>query len=355
MKLQSNRLPPVTTPNVGGTLRVPAPHMECAGYIVRGRRTARCGFTLLEFVVALLLFGIAMSGLFPLVVMYSRVLELLEQRPTKLSFHRTNDATYGDNNEYRITNFTTKWYKVGTAPNTTPNTEPNFGEWVHKWYLVPSSDGASQASNAWARKLGASASVRFAVPTNRTEEPLAEPTKADITVVDDGAAAYVAGDWVLDASGGFQGNRHRHAHSAAPPPTSDEKATWTFPQVASGWYQVQATWTPLGDQATDVSYTLYDNGTSLAATFPVASQNQQVAPTLNDGGVLWQPLKIAYFPSGFVSVTLSAVSATNSTAYVNADGMRLVRCSVQITSLTPPTTETATASVEIRPAVRSPP
>jgi prepilin-type N-terminal cleavage/methylation domain-containing protein len=69
-------------------------------------RTPRRGFSLLEFQVALVVFGIALAGLFPLVVMHSRGLESLEKK----------SAAAG------------------------------------QWYLAPSPD-------AWARKLGAAAAL----------------------------------------------------------------------------------------------------------------------------------------------------------------------------------------------------
>jgi prepilin-type N-terminal cleavage/methylation domain-containing protein len=124
----------------------------------------RRAFTLLEFVVALLLFGIAMSGLFPLVVMYSRALESLEQRPSQMSFHRNASV---DGNAYRV-GHPLEWYQVPANPAL-----PNSGEWVHRWYLVPFSDSAATTSNAWARKLGASASIKYKSPTSTLEEPLA--------------------------------------------------------------------------------------------------------------------------------------------------------------------------------------
>lgn len=47
--------------------------------------TCRRGFSLLEFMVAMLLFGLTITGLFPLVVMYSRTVQSLEQRPNALA------------------------------------------------------------------------------------------------------------------------------------------------------------------------------------------------------------------------------------------------------------------------------
>jgi hypothetical protein len=85
----------------------------------------RHGFSLLEFEMALIVLGIALSGLFPLVVMHSRGLQLLEER-----------------------------YAVSG-----------------QWYVAPSAD-------IWARKLGAAAAL---VRENPGPLP-ALPKKADYEV-----------------------------------------------------------------------------------------------------------------------------------------------------------------------------
>jgi len=112
-----------------------------------------------------------------------------------------------------------------------------------------------------------------------------------------------AADW-SSVGVGFQSDQRRHAHPEAPPPSSDEAATWTFTNVPAGWYQVQVTWTASADHVTDATYALYDGGTLL--TEPVPTVNQCQAPSGADG---WQPLKTAYFASGTVVVRLSAISA----------------------------------------------
>lgn len=285
----------------------------------------------MEFIVALLLLGIAMSGLFPLVIMYSRVLESLEQRPYHLSFQRN---TYRE--EHPL-----EWYQVPATPAA-----PNSGEWVNKWYLMPFSDSASRASDAWARKLGTSASVKYKSPTSTLEESLTEPTTADITVWD-----AVAGDhysdssdpaWTDDdppATGAYGGNQRR------PAPGNVATATWTFTDVIAGWYRLEATGLVSGDAALPAGTYKLSYGTTVG---------EDVTPSTHlkfEASSLWQPLTTKYFIAGTVTVQLT----TDTSGAMIADGMRLVRCSVQIASLTPPTTETAGASVEIKPAVRLPP
>ncbi len=73
---------------------------------MRGWRSTRRGFSLLEFDVAMVLLGLTLAGLFPLAAMHSRVLRSLEER-------------------FAVTG---------------------------RWYFAPSTD-------VWARKLGAAATL----------------------------------------------------------------------------------------------------------------------------------------------------------------------------------------------------
>ena len=367
MKLQSNRLPPVTTPGAGSTLRGPRggwhvpersggwhvpERSEGRGLVVHhalrcaqerttqirlpAPHTARRGFTLLEFVVAMLLFGVAMSGLFPMVVMYSRVLESLEQRPSQLSLHRNAGV---DGNEYRV-GHPLEWYQVPAVPAV-----PNSGEWVHKWYLVPSSDIDSDASNAWARKLGASVSITYEMPTNTVEEPLTVPTTADITVWDAIVGAHYSDSsdpaWTDDdpaATDAYGGNqRHPAAGDVG-------TATWTFTDVVAGWYRVEATGVVSGETTLPADTYKLSYG---------ATVDEDVTPTTPlkfETSSEWCPLTTKYFSAGTVTVQLT----TDTSGSAIADAMRIVRCSLQVESWTSPTTETAGATVEIKPAVRTP-
>lgn len=244
----------------------------------RHRNVGRCGFSLLEFEVALLVLGIALTGLFPLVVMHSRGLEFLERRC----------AVQGE------------------------------------WYLAPAKD-------AWARKLGAAASLTKADPG-----PLPTPPE---WLVDDGDAGHsdTGSAWVCELNPqAFQGDHRRCSIPPAkkghgktnPPPSSTDIATWTFTNVTPGWYYVQATWLGSSDQTTGALYAIHD-GSSL---LDEATMSQQIAPAgpIYEGRP-WQILATEYFKSGTVQVQLSGQAA----GYLVADGMRLVPVEneVQVLSL----------------------
>jgi prepilin-type N-terminal cleavage/methylation domain-containing protein len=275
------RMPPVTTHdrNVARTPRERG----------LGGQESRCGFSLLELTVALTLFGIALTGVFPLVVMQSRAMASLERR----------------------------------------------GPVVGRWYLAPSVD-------PWARKLGAGASL-----TNQDPGPKPAPP---VLVGDDGDEGYTqtAAAWVVKAdtkSRAFQLDSRRHPPiPVGTTPSEADHATWTFTGVTPGWYQIQATWAEATDQTDDARYTLYDGETLLGD----ASANQRLAPA----GVLyegrpWQILATKYVCSSAVRVQLGGQSTAG---YVVADGVRLVPVenNVQVLSLEKSlTSEEATVCVSI--------
>jgi type II secretory pathway pseudopilin PulG len=223
---------------------VPAPVARTKPYQRAHRGPARRGFSLLEFEVALIVLGIAFSGMFPLAVMYSRGLEALERRTC-----------------------------VGGT-----------------WYIVPS-------SLEWARKLGASASITSVDPGPKPAPP--------ILVIDDGETGYTdTGAWQVETnSAAFQGHRRRHA---AAPGGSSDTATWTFTSIPVGWYRIEATWSVAAvpaDQTNSASYSMHDGDYSLG-TF---SANQQNAPTgdLDVDNWPWQILTAQFIRNGTVTVTLS--------------------------------------------------
>jgi prepilin-type N-terminal cleavage/methylation domain-containing protein len=235
-------------------------------------RAARRGFSLLEFEVALVVLGIALTGLFPLTIMYSRGLEKLERR----------------------------------------------GPVVGQWYLVPPAD-------VWARKLGAAATL-----TNQAPGPKPPPP---VLIADDGDAGYseTGGGWVVESdlptTQSFQADHRRHA--PAPDGSPTDAAVWTFTGITPGWYQVQATWLEASDQTAAAQYTIYDGDTALAAV----SANQQIAPagpTFQDRP--WKVLTTQYIRSGSVRAELAGQAAVG---YVVADAVRLfpIENNVQILSL----------------------
>jgi len=161
---------------------------------------ARPGFSLLELQVAFVLFGIALAGLGPLVVIQSKQLQQLENR-------LDDETTY---------------------------------------YLVPSTD-------AWAGKLGAAASL--------DEEEPGPPAPPPVTLIDDGDPGYsnTGENWDQCSSGhAFQGDYRENENG-----TGSDKASWEFAGLEAGWYEVLVTWGTEG-WATDAPYTVLDGETALA-------------------------------------------------------------------------------------------
>jgi hypothetical protein len=174
------------------------------------------GFSLLEFEVALVLLGIALTGLFPLVAIYSKGVEALERRLPLQA--------------------------VG--------------------YVVPSSD-------PWARKLGAAAAVTTIPPTPRAGLP--------VLLIDDGDPAYVeTGAWTTQTDpGAFQGHYGWHPSQTGPPDT----ASWQFSVVPPGWYQIEATWLPAPDRSATAMYSISDGSLALGI-FPVNQRQSPSGPVL---------------------------------------------------------------------------
>lgn len=160
----------------------------------------RAGFSLLELEVAFILFGMALAGLCPLVVMQSRQLRRLEGRVSPQSIY----------------------------------------------HLTPARDG-------WARKLGASASMG-------TVDPGPAPA-APVMVIDNRDVGYAEADgaWksTADASA-YHAEYRRHAAGSG-----SGTGTWTFTGLAPGWYDVEVTWVPAGDRAGNAPYTIFDGAAPL--------------------------------------------------------------------------------------------
>jgi hypothetical protein len=166
----------------------------------RGHRLA---FSLLEAQVAFVILGIALTGLYPLVIVYSRQLQKIEGR-----------------------------YKPGTTYYLTPSTDP------------------------WTRKLGAAATL--------TLQPAAIPASAPVLVIDnvDGGYTESGTGWQNETSiKAFQGMGRTH-----PMGSGTNVATWQFTGLQPGWYNVLATWPVGGTQASNAPYVIYD-GTISRGTF----------------------------------------------------------------------------------------
>jgi hypothetical protein len=240
----------------------PAPWRHAAG---------RGGSTLLEFEVALVVFGVALTGVLPLVVMHSRVVRGLERQHSA----------------------------------------------VGQWYLSPAPD-------PWARKLGACATLV-------AQDPGPVPKPAAL-VVDDSDPGYVetgAGWSTVAVAQALEGELCECLPlPPRTPPASAATAAWTFAGVVPGWYHVEATWLPARHQTAAAAYAFFDAGVPRGQ----ATVNQTAAPAGTAyQGSQWQILGKAYFGSGAARVQVTA----QPDGYLVTDGMMLapVENNVQILSL----------------------
>lgn len=169
------------------------------------KNAVRAGFSFLELQVAFVLFGIALAGLVPLVVVQSRQLQKLESRCN-------DEATY---------------------------------------YLVPS-------SSTWACKLGAPATIQ-------TEDP-GPPAPPAVTLIDDGDPGYSESgeNWHSHFEDGAFNSELRCNHEG----DGSELALWEFSGIPAGKYEVLVTWKTKDNLATNAPYTFYD-GTTAEGTITV--------------------------------------------------------------------------------------
>jgi surface-anchored protein len=97
-----------------------------------------------------------------------------------------------------------------------------------------------------------------------------------------------------------------------------ETATWTFPDLAPGQYQISTTWFPHPNRATNAPYILWDGSTTLA-TVPV---NQELTPDdFIDAGDGWRILGTFTIDSGTLTVELT----NDADEYIIADSVRIER------------------------------
>jgi prepilin-type N-terminal cleavage/methylation domain-containing protein len=255
----------------------------------------RRGFTMLEFIVAMVVLSIALTGMFPLMVVQSRNLESLELRYSEQGNKKTD------------------W----VCPVFTPDLEgavvlsrEDYGD----WYLIPSTD-------PWARKLGAMATLSRNPPAALPVE-----IRDDEGDVSDPGYEETGTGWAVETNAqAFLGDRRRHA-PIAEGETTIEYATWTFTIQTPGYYRILATWSAATDQtqAGDACFDIYRNGVLLDQI--ITAQN-----VLPDGpayeGRPWHALTTKYLDVGTLQVKLrggATKDATPTSGYVVADSVRIV-------------------------------
>jgi hypothetical protein len=137
----------------------------------------------------------------------------------------------------------------------------------------------------------------------------------DATIVDDGDSGHTAaGSW-----SSYSGQGYANDVQASAAGSGADTATWEVTGIASGQYEVFATWTAYSNRATNAPYAIYD-GTTAEGTVTV---DQQSSPTADStvGGRPFQSLGTFNINSASMKVTLSDAAD----GYVIADAIQFER------------------------------
>jgi prepilin-type N-terminal cleavage/methylation domain-containing protein len=292
------------------------------------------GFTLLEFIVAMVIFGIAFAGMFPLLSILSRDMFPLRAKTSP----------------YNYTYFT-------------PSRDWESDADRHTWYLVPFSE-------PWARKLGASARITSSSTAFTSYDPLSIETSlvsrdddTDATDSDsDGYEDYtdVASDnnWQSGTvSSSITDRQDYRFHDSLLDSSFSASATWSIQVAKAGWYSIQATWpTGTGKTLTTVNYALSGTATSNLTTTQCSCDVSQASPSysVTDATGTWYNVTstAVYLDVGMLQVKLTVPIKGATTYSILADGVRMVQNIVSIDDSglvrTPnDTTETVTANVTV--------
>lgn len=267
------------------------------------RTGARGGFTLLEFEVAMIIFGLALCGVLPLAVIYAHMFRLQD-----VNYPEQSVMWFLDNDKVPESN---------------------------EWYLVPANYDNQRTIyvDDWARKLGVAAYVSSEPPPDATSVLSSFSTLCD----DDDVANYgeVGADWA-DEPGGFNGSSRSHL-AVEEGQENNYYADWTFNNLPVGWYQFQATWTVIEGQTTAAQYEIFDDASSKGSA--MVDQSQVPSGVLYHG-YNWQILGTYHLQSGAAKVRLYS----SSTGSVLADAVRIVPLKV----LSLQSLENRAVKVEIR-------
>jgi prepilin-type N-terminal cleavage/methylation domain-containing protein len=297
-----------------------------------GVAVRRRGFTLLEFFVALVVFGIALTGLLPLAAILSRDLQPARE-PGEDAEGRPKPKTKKGSTPAR--DWSTEDYAGKDLDDTRLRTSP--------WYVTAYDD-------PWVRKLGASARITSGTLSVTTPLPLGAlvrtqdddniNTDADSDGLQDYEESGTA--WDYNASAATAHGLDQHRTSALPAGSAGGYASWKFKVATTGWYSVQATWAAASDQATDVQFTVYKD--SVLQTTKVVSQSASPVGVTDSSSRVWASLTSGLTSSSgmlqvnkdqTVEVRLSNVRAASpdATKYVIADAVRLVQNVVVVQSI----------------------
>ena len=172
----------------------------------------------------------------------------------------------------------------------------------------PSAAGFRQAFISIANDDSSESNYSFEIGGTGTDAGLNE------LIVDDSSSNFsLSGNWTSAASASaVQGEFRSDAAGQG-----NDHATWTFPGLAPGNYQVFTTWVPFSNRATNAPFTVLNGSSSQTVLV-----NQQQTP--NDAaaeGVAWKLLTTVDLATGTLTVSLN----NQANGFVIADAIRIVR------------------------------
>ena len=265
----------------------------------------------------MVVFSVALSGLFPLLAILSRDLQPLRQKRPR--------------------------------PRTTASRRP--GTETPPAATSPISDTPGILRPITIR--GSANSARVAAVASTAPTSAFSPVPIQPAVVfqddyepgsmtpDDGPGSYAnVGNWTYQPNGSDLLDYHCDNAPLAPATTTDN-ATWNLSVTTAGWYSIQATWPPdfctthPGWSLGTVQYAVTNNGTAVANSPFSVDQSQDVSTGINDAGRVWWNVTTGpvWLQKGTVAVTLNILPSASDACYVLADGIQIVRNDVIIKSL----------------------
>ncbi len=269
---------------------------------MRPTRDRRGGASLLEIQVAMVVFGVAVAGLCPLVVMQARLVRKIETQPVGPANPQViRGVRMLDGSPFSGQGF-------AAAPPTT--------------VLQPQPDG-------WVRRLGVVAGFAVDAPA-QPFTPL--PVQ---TTLDDADPGFSSSGWST-ATDPSADNGNYHKLPAASP---SGPAQWSFTGLVPGRYHVMASWVANPLNARDATYS-FNDGDGDPFAMPV---DQRSVPS--GSPPFWTDLGIYY-----LGATFQVSLAGSTSGVVIADGVQLVPAGAlnAVTVTTPAATTADGATVRVK-------
>jgi hypothetical protein len=196
----------------------------------------------------------------------------------------------------------------------------------HKWTFL----GTATVSNGWLMvKLTNKANgVVVADAIRIVQLPPADPSGGELAkaMIDNGAESNrTTGAWTRVTGAGFENDIERAAQG-----NGSSQSDWTFTGLPNGNYNVWATWTAAGSNASNAPYQFF-NGSGTVTTI---RRNQRIAPAATAEGYEWTFLDDVTVSDGWLMVRLN--NQANGT--VVADAIRVVQQPSAAAALAPTVT-----------------